>query len=32
MSKQKTETQIVAILKEFESGMSVQDICCRKIS
>lgn len=27
MSKRKTEAQIVAILKEFEAGMSVQDIC-----
>ena len=27
MSKRKTESQIVAILKEFESGMSVKDLC-----
>lgn len=27
MSKRKTDTQIVAILKEAEAGMSVQDIC-----
>lgn len=27
MSKRKTESQIVAILKEFEAGMPAKDIC-----
>lgn len=28
MTKRKTESQIVAILKEAEAGLSVQEICC----
>ena len=31
MSKRKTESQIVTILKEFEAGMPVKDLC-RKYS
>ncbi|MEM8594681.1 MAG: transposase [Pseudomonadota bacterium] len=29
MSKRKKDTQIVAILKEAEAGMSVQDVCLK---
>ena len=29
MTKQKSESQIVAILKEADAGLSVQDICCK---